>query len=56
MSGRHDKDRDRTPGYPEETPDSKHDAQNPHPKRPKNPDEGGMERDPDADAATDEAG
>ncbi|HUH90691.1 MAG TPA: hypothetical protein VLZ76_08565 [Lysobacter sp.] len=35
------------PGYAEPTPRDKHDARQPHPRKPPNPDEGGMERDPE---------
>ena len=48
MSQRPTSDQDKTAGYPEETPDNKRDAQKPFPKPPRNPGEGGMERDPDA--------
>ena len=42
------------PGYAEPQPRDKHDARQPDPKKPCNPDEGGMQRDPDnaADPAT----
>lgn len=38
-----------TPGYAEKTPDSREEAHRPDPRKPPNPDEGGLERDPDAD-------
>lgn len=38
------------PGYPEPQPRDKGDAQQPAPRKPRNPDEGGMARDPDATA------
>lgn len=47
MAQRPTSDPDNTAGYPEETPDSKRDAQKPFPKPQSDPDEGGMERDPD---------
>ena len=53
MAGRPTSERGKTAGYPEKTPDNKHEVQKPGPKRPVNPDEGGMERDPDEDAASD---
>lgn len=38
----------RNPGYPEPQPRDPDDAQQPHPRKPANPDEGGLERKPDA--------
>lgn len=38
-----------TPGYPEKNPGDKGEAQKPDPKKPCNPDEGGMRRDPEPD-------
>ncbi len=40
----------RNPGYSEPQPRDKGDAQQPAPRKPRNPDEGGMERDPDEGA------
>jgi hypothetical protein len=37
----------RNPGYPEPQPHDRDDARTPAPRKPRNPDEGGMERDPD---------
>lgn len=44
------------PGYAEPQPRNPDDARQPHPKRPPNPDEGGLEREPDStpDQADDE--
>lgn len=44
------------PGYAEPQPRNPDDARQPHPKRPPNPDEGGLEREPDStpDPADDE--
>lgn len=36
------------PGYAEPAPRDRDDARQPHPRKPRNPDEGGMERDPDS--------
>ncbi len=35
-------------GYAEPQPRDKHDARQPDPKKPRNPDEGGMQREPDS--------
>ncbi|UHQ22031.1 hypothetical protein LVB77_15320 [Lysobacter sp. 5GHs7-4] len=37
------------PGYPEPQPRNPDDARQPHPQRPPNPDEGGLEREPRTD-------
>ena len=37
----------RNRGYPEPQPRDKEDAAQPTPRKPRNPDEGGMEREPD---------
>lgn len=44
--------KDKTPGYPENVPADKGEAQKPHPKKPRNPDEDGMRRDPEPDTST----
>lgn len=36
------------PGYAEDKPRDREDARQPHPKKPRDPDEGGLHRDPDA--------
>ena len=36
----------RVPGYPEAEPRDHDDAKQPHPKKPPNPDAGGLDRDP----------
>lgn len=43
-----------TPGYPEKHPRDKEDAQKPHPRKRPNPDEGGLDRDPDQDGRPDD--
>ncbi len=47
------RDRQKTPGYPEEVPGDKDEAQTPVPRKPRNPDEGGMQRDPEPETSTD---
>lgn len=42
-------ERGKTPGYPEKQPRDKDDARRPHPRKPRNPDEGGLDRDPEQD-------
>ena len=42
----------RNPGYAEPQPRDKEDAQRPNPRHETGPDEGGMTRDPEADADT----
>jgi len=42
-------------GYPEKQPRDRADAHRPDPKKPPNPDEGGLEREPDEDG-TNEGG
>lgn len=37
----------RNPGYAEPEPRDRHDVRQPHPRRPPDPDEGGMEREPE---------
>ncbi|MGJ7904076.1 hypothetical protein [Lysobacter sp. 1R34A] len=37
----------RNPGYSEPQPRDPDDARQPHPRKPPNPDEGGLERDPE---------
>jgi len=37
----------RNPGYPEPQPRDREDAHQRHPRKPPNPDEGGLEREPD---------
>lgn len=44
-------DQKKKPGYPERVPADKREAQKPHPKKPRNPDEGGMERDPEPETS-----
>ena len=38
---------DQAKGYPEKQPRDKHDAQQPAPRRERNPDEGGLDRPPE---------
>ena len=40
-------------GYPEKQPRDKEDARKPGPRKPPNPDEGGLDRDPDEDGTND---
>lgn len=40
-------------GYGEVTPDDKCEAQKPEPRKPRNPDEGGMARDPKPETSVD---
>lgn len=42
-----------TPGYAEKTPASREEARRPDPRKPPNPDEGGLERDPEPDIRDD---
>jgi len=39
----------REPGYPEAEPRDREDARQPHPKKPPDPDDGGLDRDPPPD-------
>ncbi|WP_165967355.1 hypothetical protein [Luteimonas aestuarii] len=41
-------------GYPEKNPKDKGEAQKPDPRKPPNPDEGGLDRDPDQDGSPDD--
>ncbi len=43
-----------SPGYPEKQPRDKDDARKSGARKPRNPDEGGLDRDPDADGKPDE--
>jgi hypothetical protein len=45
----------RNPGYSEPQPRDGEDARQPHPRKPRNPDDGGLRRDPDEDPSPDDA-